>query len=263
MKILVCVKQVPTSERLKINSSGTGVEEEGSTFAINEYDLYALEEALRIKDARGAEVVVVTEGPERCAVDIRKCLGMGADRGLHLKDPALAGAGPFTRARLFQKIAADQKPELILTGMMADDDNFGATGAVLASLLEWPSATGVVKMELAQDGTRLTVDRELEGGELEILELPLPAVITIQTGINEPRYASLKGIMMAKKKPIELLDLAALGLPPSAVGPASARIKMLKVYVPPKAARAEMVSGSAAEVAAKLVQKIREKTGLF
>jgi len=263
MKILVCVKQVPTGERLKINSQATWVEEEGSSFAINEYDLYALEEALRIKDARGAEVVVVTEGPERCAVDIRKCLGMGADRGLHLKDPALSGAGPFTRARLFHRVAAEEKPDLILSGMMADDDNFGATGVLLASHLEWPYATGVVKMELSDDGARLTVERELEAGELEVLELPLPALVTIQTGIHEPRYASLKGIMMAKKKPIEARDLAALGLDQSAVGPASSRIRVHKVYVPPKAARAEMVSGSAAQVAAKLVQKIRENTGLL
>jgi electron transfer flavoprotein beta subunit len=239
------------------------VEEEGSSFAINEYDLYALEEALRIKDARGAEVVVATEGPQRCAVDIRKCLGMGADRGLHVLDPLLSGAGPFTRARLFQQLAASEKPDLILTGMMAEDDNFGATGVLLASLLEWPYATGVVKLELAGDGASLTVERELEGGALEVLVLPLPALLTIQTGTNEPRYASLKGIMLAKKKPIETRDLAGLGLSSELADPARARIKVHRVYLPPKAARAEMISGGAAEVAAKLVQRIREKTGLF
>ncbi|HEX9638273.1 MAG TPA: electron transfer flavoprotein subunit beta/FixA family protein, partial [Acidobacteriota bacterium] len=174
MKILVCVKQVPTSERLKINAAGTGVEDGGS-YAINEYDLYALEEALRIKDARGAEVVVLTEGPERCAVDIRKCLGMGADRGIHLHDTALASSGPFTRARLFHAVAAAEQPDLILTGMMADDSNFGATGVLLASLLKWPYATGVVKLEMRDDAKGLTVERELEAGELEVLELPLPA----------------------------------------------------------------------------------------
>jgi electron transfer flavoprotein beta subunit len=263
MKVLVCVKQVPGSERLKLNAQGDWIDEEGVTFAINEYDLYALEEALRLKDQRGAEVVVITEGPERCSVDLRKCLGMGADRALHLIDPAFAGSDPFVRANVIHQAIAGDPPDLILTGMMADDDNHGITGGLLASRLGWPYATGVVKLELLEGDRGLRVERELEAGELEVLELPLPAVLTIQTGINEPRYASLKGIMAAKKKTIELRDRASLGLEPGQVGPIGSRLEILKVYVPPKAARAEIVRGQPGEVAAQLIQRIREKTGLL
>jgi electron transfer flavoprotein beta subunit len=257
MKILVCLKQVPHKDaRLEVRADGTWVKDENVKFEINDYDTYALELALRLKDAdkSGAtEVTVATVGPERVTQSLRTALGMGADRAIQIWDNALASADSTGVAKSLAAVAAGQGFSLVVTGLMSDDANFAVTGPMLAHLLDIAHVTAVVKAEL-KDGA-LTVERELEGGALEVRSLPLPALLAVQTGINDVRYASLKGIMAAKKKPLDKKSLADLGLDAAKVAP---KVKIEKIYTPPKGEGAELVKGSAGEQAAQVVAKIKE-----
>ncbi len=254
MKILVCLKQVPHKDaRLELRSDGAWIQDENIKFEINEYDTYALEEALRIKDAGEAEVVVATIGPERTNQALRTALGMGADRAIQIWDDALATADPLAIAKTLAAAARDEGFDLVLMGLMADDANNSLTGPMLAELLGMPSASGVTKAEYKDGGVE--VERELEGGALEVVALPLPCLLTVQTGMNEVRYASLKGIMQAKKKPLDQKTLGDLGLDASAVAP---RVTIEKVYAPPKGEGAELLEGSADEIAQKFVGKVKE-----
>jgi electron transfer flavoprotein beta subunit len=254
MKILVCLKQVPHKDaRLEVNGDGTGIQDASIKFEINDYDSYALEEALRMKDAGEAEVVVASIGPDRVSQALRTALGMGADRAVHIWDDALAGTDPLGIARTLAAYAKDESFDLVLMGLMADDDNFALTGPMLAELLGIPYATAVMKVE-APNG-ELVVERELEGGSLEVRSLPRPCLLTVQTGINEVRYASLKGIMQAKKKPLDTKTLADLGLSAADVEP---KVRLEKMYTPPKGEGAELLQGSASEISSQLVTKIKE-----
>jgi electron transfer flavoprotein beta subunit len=256
MKILVCLKQVPHQDaRLDLAPDGRWIREENIKFEINSYDQFALEEALRIKDAVGAEVIVVSIGPERVGQALRTALGMGADRAVHVKDAALAGSDALGVARALAAVARAESPDLVLLGLMAEDDNLAAVGPMLGGLLDLPHTTAAMKIERL-DG-RVRVEREVEGGALEVVELATPAVVAVQTGINQVRYASLKGIMAAKKKPIDARTAAELGVA-GQVGASAARVRIEKVYPPPKGEGAEILSGSAEEVAGKLVAKIKE-----
>jgi len=256
MKIVVCLKQVPHSDaRLDIRADGTWIQEDGIKFEINSYDSYALEEALRVKDAGGAEVVVVSIGPDRVTQALRTALGMGADRGVHVKDPAVDGSDALGVAKVLAAVVKQESPDVVFTGLMSDDGNFAAVPPMLAELCDMPSATGVLKVEAA-DGA-LRVERELEGGAMEVVELPKPCLIAVQTGLNQVRYASLKGIMAAKKKPIDTKTAADLGLA-GQVGAAAARMKIEKVYQPPKGQGAQMLQGSTGDVVKQLVGKIKE-----
>jgi len=252
MKILVCLKQVPHRDA-RLEVAGAWINEANLKFEINDYDSYGLEAALRIKDANQAEVVVATIGPDRVVQSLRTALGMGADRAIHVKDPALDASDALGAAKALAAVARTEKPDLVICGLMADDSNFGLVGPMLAALIDVPHASGIVSASHA-DG-KLTVERELEGGALQVLDLPLPALVTVQTGMNEVRYASLKGIMAAKKKPLETKTLADLGLDAGAVSP---KVKIEKIAPPPKGKGAEILKGSAAEVAQKLVVKIKE-----
>jgi len=257
MKVLVCLKQVPHSDaRLDINSEGTWIQQENIKFEINEYDTFALEEALRVKDAEGeAEVVVVSIGPDRVTQALRTALGMGADRAIHVKDPEAQGSDVLGIAKILAAIVKEEQPDLVFCGLMADDDNFSAVPPMLAELADLPSATAVLKVEKVNGAMK--VERELEGGAMEVVELPRPCVIAVQTGLNQVRYASLKGIMAAKKKPIDEKTVADLGLD-GQVGAGATRTVVEKVYTPPKGEGAEMLSGSTDEVVQKLVGKIKE-----
>jgi electron transfer flavoprotein beta subunit len=256
MKILVCLKQVPHQDaRLDVNADGTWITEDNIKFEINAYDTYALEEALRIKDAGEAEVVVVSIGPDRVTQALRTALGMGADRAVHVKDPEIEGSDVLGLAKVLAAVAKEEAPDLILMGMMGDDGNFAAVGPMLAELVGLPHASAVVKAE-KKNGS-YEVERELEGGALQVFEFPAPCLLTVQTGINQVRYASLKGIMAAKKKPVDVKTAADLGLS-GQVGAGAAKISIEKVYVPPKGEGAEMIEGSVDEVVQKLVGKIRE-----
>jgi electron transfer flavoprotein beta subunit len=256
MKIVVCLKQVPHADaRLDVRPDGTWIQEENLKFEINSFDSYALEEALRVKDAGGGEVVVVSVGPERVTQALRTALGMGADRAVHVKDPAADGSDPLGMAKILAAVVKAESPDLVFTGLMSDDGNFSAVPPMVAELCGMPSATGALKVTAANGA--VTVERELEGGALEVVELAKPCLVAVQTGLNQVRYASLKGIMAAKKKPIDVKTAADLGVA-GQVGAAAAKVKVEKVYQPPKGQGAQMISGSTDEIVGKLVGKIKE-----
>lgn len=264
MKTLVLVKQVPnTDSPFRINASGTWVDESNLTYGLNDYDRYALEEALRLKDAgKTAEVVALTVGPERASSALRTCLATGADRAVHVKDDALNGADPLSIARVIVAAVKDEGFSLILCGLQADDDNSMQVGPFVARLLDHPCATAAMSLAL-QEGGVLRVERELENNRLQVIDLTLPAVVTVQTGINEPRYASLKGIMAAKKKEIRTVSLAELKMDAKSVAASAGRYRTVRLAIPPKGKGAEMLTGPADQVAKELVKRIREKTGVL
>ena len=256
MKILVCLKQVPHQDsRLDINADGTWIQEDNIKFEINSYDTYALEAALQIKDADEAEVLVVSIGPDRVTQALRTALGMGADRAIHVKDPAADGSDELGLAKVIASIAKAESPDLILMGLMSDDGNSSAVPPMIAELVGLPHTTAAAKIERA-NGT-LTVDREIEGGASEVVELQSPCLVAVQTGLNQVRYASLKGIMAAKKKPLDVKTLEDLGLAGQA-GAGAAKFKIEKVAPPPKGDRAEILEGSTDDIVGGLVTKIKE-----
>jgi electron transfer flavoprotein beta subunit len=256
MKIMVCIKQVPHQDaRLDVNGAGTWIQEENIKFEINPYDQNALEAALQLKDKDAShEVVVVSIGPERVTQSLRTALGMGADRAVHVKDAAADGSDSLGVAKILAAVAKAENPDLVFAGFMSDDGNLAATGPMLATLLGIPHTTTAVSF--AMNGA-IRVERELEGGALEVVELSTPCLVTTQTGMNQVRYASLKGIMAAKKKPIDVKTVADLGLT-GQVGAGAAKLKIEKLYTPPKGQGAEILQGSADEIAGKLVGKIKE-----
>jgi electron transfer flavoprotein beta subunit len=257
MKVMVCLKQVPHQDaRLDVNADGTWIQEDNIKFEINSYDTYAVEEALRIKDAGDAEVVVVSIGPDRVTQALRTALGMGADRAIHVNDAGATGADALGAAKILAAIAKEEGVDLIIAGLMSDDGNASAVPPMVAELLGMPSATGVVATDMSS-GDSVTVERELEGGALEVVELPRPCLLAIQSGANQVRYASLKGIMQAKKKPVDVKTLADLGLADSASA-AQNKTKINKIYVPPKGDTAQILQGSTDEIVGQLVTKIKE-----
>jgi len=256
MKIAVAVKQVPAKDApLRISDSGDWIRETDIGFEMNEPDSFALEEGLRLKEKHGGEVVAVSMGPERAKQTIKEALAKGADRGIHVADDKFYLLDPLGSAKSLAAAIEKEKFDLILTGLQSDDHGFGQTGVLLAELLGLPHATIIMQIEV-QDG-RMRLKRELEAGWFQWVELPLPAVLSIQSGINKVRYASLKGIMAAKKKPIDVKTVADLGLA-GQVGAAAAKIKIEKLYTPPKGQGAEILSGSVDDVVGKLVGKIKE-----
>ena len=201
MKILVCMKQVPQKDApLKLNESGTWIREDVS-YEVNEPDAYALEEALRQKEKHGGEVVVVTSGPARAQQVLREALAKGADRAIHLEGDEFAFLDAFNTANAIAAVAKDENFDLIFTGLQSDDYGFAQTGVVLAELLGWPHATIIMQIEKNDSGIR--VKRELEAGFFQFIDMPLPAVLTIQSGISKLRYATLIGIKQAKNKPLK------------------------------------------------------------
>ena len=253
-KILVCLKQVPHKDaRLDLRSDGSWIQDDNIKFEINDYDSYALEEALRLKDKGEAEVVVATIGPDRAGQSLRTALGMGADRAIHIWDDALASTDCLGIAKALAAVAKSENFDLIFTGLMSDDANYGLTGPMLAELLGIPHVTSVVKTDFKNG--EIEVERELEGGALEVASIPQPCLLAVQTGINEVRYASLKGIMQAKKKPLDKKALGDLGLDAGSVAP---KAQIEKVYTPPKGEGAELVQGNPEEAASQIVTKIKE-----
>ena len=248
MKIAVCIKQVVTREwQLRVNDAGTWIRDSDASFELNEPDAYALEEALRLKEKHGGEVVVCSAGPARASQVIREALARGADRAIHVEGDALVAADAFTIADALAAAIRDEKFDLVLTGLQSDDQGFGQVGVVLAAKLGMPHATIIMEVQAA-DG-RLKVKRELEGGWFQWMTLPLPALLTIQSGINQLRYATLKGIMAAKKKEIRKVS-------PPATAEGTTRIH--RVYFPEKGKKTQMIAGSAADAAKELVKKLRD-----
>jgi len=256
MKIMVCLKQVPHQDaRLDVRPDGSWIQEDNLKFETNSYDSYALEEALQAKDATECEVVVVSIGPARVTQALRTALGMGADRAIHVQDTEAEGSDSLGVAKILAAVAKRENPDLIYTGLMADDGNFAAVPPMLAELLGMPHTTAALKVN--RENGSLKVDREIEGGAHEVVELQRPCLVAVQTGLNQVRYASLKGIMAAKKKPLDVVTVADLGLS-GQVGAANAKIAIEQVSVPKKGGGAELVSGSPDEIAASLLNKIKE-----
>ena len=257
MKIAVCIKQVPTREwQPRLNDDKTWIRDQDVSYEMNEPDAYALEESLRLREKHGGEVVVCSAGPARVQQVIREALARGADRALHVEDDSLAAADAFTAAAALAAAMAEQKFDLILTGLQSDDQGHAQFGPVLAEKLSIPHSTIIMEVNVepstgsGQGGGSLRVKRELEGGWFQYVTMPLPALLTIQSGINQLRYATLKGIMAAKKKAITKV---------AAPGGAEARQKITALYAPQKSKQTVMIGGSPAEAAKELVKRLREE----
>jgi electron transfer flavoprotein beta subunit len=216
---------------------------------MNEPDSYALEEALRLKEKHGGEVIALSMGPERVKQTIKEALAKGADRGIHIADNNFAQLDPLGSAKSLAAAIQQQKHDLVLTGLQSDDHGFGQTGVLLAGVLDVPHATIIIAIEV--DGQKMKLKRELEAGWFQHIECPLPAVLTIQSGINKVRYATLKGIMAAKKKEITTIARESLGVS------AEPTQRVEKIYVPTKTKKTEFLTGTPKEVAAKLVEKLK------
>src|SRR5690242_3119731 len=236
MKIAICLKQVPTRDwQPRLDDAKTWIREQDATFEMNEPDAYALEEGLRLKEKHGGEVVVCSAGPARVAQVLREALARGADRAIHVEDDRLTNADAFAVADALAAAMRDEQFDLILTGLQSDDQGFAQTGVILAERLGLSHATIIMEVSVADAALR--VKRELEGGWFQWVNMPLPAVLTIQSGINQLRYATLKGIMAAKRK--EIRKAAA----PPGVSP---RQKIVNLYVPEKTKKTQMLSGAPA-----------------
>jgi electron transfer flavoprotein beta subunit len=256
MKIIVCVKQVPDTEtRVKIAPSGNAVSEaDVSSWIVSPYDEFAIEEALRIREAKGGEVVLVTAGPDRAQAALRTGLAMGADSAVHVKDPALDAACPLGTARALAAAVEGLAPfDLVLCGQQGVGGDHSQVPGMLAEMLDLPQVTVAVKLEIGEG--QATVEREIEGGR-ETWQTPLPALVSAQKGLNEPRYASLKGIMAAKKKPIEVKDLAALGLDAAAVAP---KLTVTSMELPPARPAVRMIEGDPETQAKELIRLLHEE----
>src|SRR5712671_2368662 len=233
MKIVVAIKQVPARDSLlRVNADGSWIQDGDLSYEINEPDAYALEEGLQQKEKHGGEVVALCAGPARAAQTIREALAKGADRAIHIEEENLRALDPLAVARLMAKAIEPEQPDLILTGLQSDDLGYGQTGVILAELLGLPHATIIMQVE-AKDGS-IRVKRELEDGWFQHVELPLPALLTIQSGISKLRYATLMGIKKAKTKEIKRLTAAELG------APEVASIEMSRIYVPGRAKQAQI-----------------------
>src|SRR5512135_1634676 len=237
LKILVCMKQVPQKDvPLKLNEGGTWIREDVS-YEVNEPDAYALEEALRQKEKHGGEVVVITAGPARSQQVLREALAKGADRAIHLEDEKFVALDAVNTAKAFRAAIKDEQFDLIFTGLQSDDYGFAQTGVVLAELMGWPHATIIMQIEKKDAGIR--VKRELEAGFFQFIDMPLPAVLSIQSGINKLRYATLIGIKQAKNKPLRKVTLDEVK---SALGDNQQKIE--KLYVPQKTKQTQKIEGS-------------------
>lgn len=254
MKIAVCIKQVPTREwQPRLNDQKTWIREQDVSYEMNEPDAYALEEALRLREQHNGEVVVCSAGPARVQTVIREALARGADRAIHVEHDSLGAADAFVVADALAAAMKDETFDLVLTGLQSDDQGHGQTGVVLAERLGIPSSTIIMDVQVdssSGSATALRVKRELEGGWFQWITMPLPALLTIQSGINQLRYATLKGIMAAKKKEIRKAALPD-GLQPSQ--------QIVSLAVPTRSKQTQMINGSPADAAKELVRRLRDE----
>jgi electron transfer flavoprotein beta subunit len=248
MKIVVTIKQVPARDS-QLRISGKWIEDADLSYEINEPDAYALEAGLQLKEKHGGEVVALCAGPARAAQTIREALAKGADRAIHIEEEDLGAYDPLAGAKLLAAALRPEAPDLVLTGLQSDDLGYGQTGVILAELLGIPSATIVMEVE-KQDGA-IRVKRELENGWFQHVEMPLPALLTIQSGISKLRYATLMGIKKAKTREIKRLTAAELGASPKA------SISLERIYVPERTKRTQLFEGDPKQAAAQLVEKLK------
>jgi electron transfer flavoprotein beta subunit len=249
MKIAVCIKQVPTREwQPRLNEAKTWIREQDAAFEMNEPDAYALEESLRLREKHGGEVVVCAAGPARVQQVLREALARGADRALHVEADALATADATVTADALAAAMADEKFDLVLTGLQSDDQGHAQTGVILAERLGMPHST--IVMEVQVDGSALRIKRELEGGWFQWIAMPLPSLLTIQSGINQLRYATLKGIMAAKKKEMRKVAMPA-GL--------QATQEIVALALPTRSKQTQLIDGPITQAAQELVRRLRDE----
>lgn len=250
MKIIVAIKQVPERDaQVRIDSAGKWIEEADLQWALNESDAYALEEALQLKEQHGGEVVVVSAGPERVGSTIREALAKGADRAIHIDCDDLGNRDALGVARLLAAAIQPESPDLVLTGLQSDDLGYGQTGVILAELLRLPHASLILHVDKSETG--ITVKRELEEGWFQNIDLPLPAALTIQSGGNKLRYATLMGIKRAKTKELRRLPAAELAVP------SDSTVTLERIALPQKQKSTQLLPGTPQEAAATLVEKLK------
>jgi electron transfer flavoprotein beta subunit len=258
MKIVVCVKYVPdTATKIKIAPNGKEIDLTDVTFVINPYDEYAVEEALKIKEKLGGEVIVIGAGSDQATAGLRTCLAMGADSAILVSDPSLEKADSFVLGTVLARVCRNLNPDLILFGKHAIGVDNGQVPAVVADQLNLPQASVVAKLEI--QGKSFRAERDIEGAQ-EIIEGSLPAVITAQKGLNVPRYASLKGIMAAKKKQIAIQPLGALGLTAEDLSP---RVSIELMTLPPSRPPGKILKGEVADVVPQLVKLLHEEAKII
>ncbi len=259
MKIGVCIRQVPNRDYpLSLDSEGKWIREDDLAWEMNEFDLYGIEAGLQLKEKLGGEVFVVTVGPSRSDDVLRKALAMGADRAYRIEVADFPRTSPYAVARALTEVIRQENADLVITGVQSEDMAFFQTGALLAGFLGYESASMVVGIE-AEDSENLKVTLELEGGAHEILKISLPAVLMVQTGWNQPRYATLKGIMMAKRKPLKVLTLADLELSADAIRGAKGTVEWIKLEEPVQETHVEFLSGAPEEIAEQLILKLKKE----
>jgi electron transfer flavoprotein beta subunit len=261
MEILVCVKRVPDSaeNEISVGAGGADISREDLVYAVNEWDNYAVEEAIQIVEREGGSVTVVALGDSDTEEVVRREMAMGAEAGLMLVDDGFTGSDGLGVATILKAAAQKKSYDLILTGAQADD-GAAQVGGMLAALLDVPYASLVNKVEV--NGKTLRIGREIEGGSQELSDIDTPCVLSIQTGINEPRYVGLRGIRKVASVEIPVLDAAALSLDPASIGPAAAKVRRLDYFVPAAGVGADMLTGSTKELAAQLVDLLKLKGGL-
>ena len=267
MKIMVAVKQVAAlDEDFEFRDDGRDVDADFLIRDLNEWDDFSLEEAVKIKEAAAqraaspVEVIAVSVGPDDADESLRKCLAKGADRAIRVWDAAIEGSDPVAIARILAAVARRETPDMIFAGVQSSDQAFASTGIATAAFLDWPHAAVVSQLDYSPGATHAVFRRELEGGLLHEVHIQCPAVLTIQLGINTPRYASLRSIKQAAAKPIEQVSLSDLGLTPTDVGEPGSASRVRRMYVPDKA-RAELIGGDVAAQAQRLAALIREFKG--
>ncbi len=262
MEILVCVKRVPdTAENeIEVKSDGTDIDRGDLVYSVNEWDNYAVEEAIQIRDNVGGSVTVVSVGDEESEEVLRREMAMGADNGILLSDDAFENSDGKGIATILKAEIEKGKYDLILTGALADD-GAGQVGGMLAAMLDMPYASLVNTLEIIDD-TKIKAGREIEGGNIEMNEMDLPCVLSIQTGINEPRYVGIRGIRKVASVEIPVHGAADIGVSPDAVGEAGSKVKRVDYFVPDLGEGAEMLEGSTEEIIEKLIEILKAKGGL-
>ncbi|MCS7140417.1 MAG: electron transfer flavoprotein subunit beta/FixA family protein [Candidatus Nezhaarchaeota archaeon] len=259
MDIIVCVKHVPeTAEaEIKIDPSGRDIDKSNLVYSINEWDDYAVEAAVRIKEQYGGTVTAITVGPEDADSTLRRCLARGADAAIRITDPKILGSDAYVIARILYNVIKNMRFDLVFTGVQTSDDGSAVVGPVLAELLRIPHVTMVKRISF-KDG-RAIVNRELEGGYEEVLEVGLPALFTIQSGVVELRYVSLMAIRRAMRKEIKVLKLSDIGLTEQDVGEAASWLRVEKLFIPPAEKKVEFITGSPDQIASRIVEILRQR----
>lgn len=262
MNIIVCIKWTPdTSEAdLAVDGTGKDIKKDGLDYDVNDWDRFAIEEAVQIKEKLGGHVTVITVAPEDAEEMLRESLARGADEAFHLWDEAFEGSDGYACASILAKFIKGRPYDLILTGTLADDDGGGQVGGMLAAILGIPSSTLVSKVDV--QGEKVRFNRELEGGLGEAIEMDMPALLAVATGLNEPRFVSIRAVRKVASAEIPMLDLGGIGLDESCVGSNGSRIHIEQVYLPPEGEGAEIIKGSADEAAARLAEILKEKGGI-